>query len=72
MVQDALLSAPVALPPLSSLLRDELSWKGGDTPPHGADNGDHFRLDSAQVCHLVTSQIERYFFLSTLEKCVGI
>ncbi|XP_029690196.1 laminin subunit alpha-5 isoform X2 [Takifugu rubripes] len=66
LVQDALLSVPVAPPPLASHLSDDPVWRGGDTPLHGADNADHIRLDSAQNAVVYSSRIHalgRYVFI---------
>lgn len=48
-VQEPILASPAAAPPLSSQQRDEAAWTGGDRAPHAVDNGEHVRLDSAQV-----------------------
>lgn len=46
------MASPAAAPPLSNDQRDEAGWRGGDRPPHGADNSEHVRLDSVQVRRL--------------------
>lgn len=73
--EEAFLSVPVGPPPLSPPLRDEPTWRNGDTPPHRADNLDHVQLDSEQVGPppLGTGQMEGSFLQQLLvEKNWGI
>uniref|UniRef100_H3CDM0 Laminin, alpha 5 n=1 Tax=Tetraodon nigroviridis TaxID=99883 RepID=H3CDM0_TETNG len=54
------------MPSDSVVMKEESGWKGGDTPPHGADNSDHVRLDSAQNAVVYSSRIHslgRYVFI---------
>lgn len=53
-MQEPVLASPAAAPPLH--LSDEAPWTGGERPPHGADNGDHVRLDSLQVQTLMEDE----------------
>lgn len=55
-MQEPILASPAAAPPLPFYQRDEPAWTGGDRPPHGADNGDHVRLDSLQVRTLMKDE----------------
>jgi len=51
--EEPIQASPAAAPPLSFYQSDEPDWTGGATPPFGADNNNHMRLDSLQVQMLI-------------------
>ncbi|XP_037629113.1 laminin subunit alpha-5 isoform X3 [Sebastes umbrosus] len=65
-MQESVLASPAAPPPLTVHQRDEPTWTGGDRPPHGADSGDHVRLDSLQNAAVYSTRVHalgRYVFI---------
>ncbi|XP_034550802.1 laminin subunit alpha-5 [Notolabrus celidotus] len=65
-MQEPILASPAAAPPLPLYQSDEAPWSGGDRPPHGADNGDHVRLDSVQNAAVYSTRVHalgRYVFI---------
>nr|XP_046253250.1 laminin subunit alpha-5 isoform X2 [Scatophagus argus] len=65
-MQEPIQASPAAAPPLSSHQSDEPTWSRGDRPPHGADNNDHVRLDSAQNAAMYSARVHalgRYVFI---------
>ncbi|KAM3618812.1 uncharacterized protein V6R79_025116 [Siganus canaliculatus] len=65
--QEPVLASPAAAPPLLLPQSDVPTWtSGGDRPPHGADNADHVRLDSAQNAAVYSIRVHtlgRYVFI---------
>ncbi|XP_037333672.2 laminin subunit alpha-5 isoform X2 [Pungitius pungitius] len=65
-MQEPVLASPAAASPLPSYQRVNPAWTGGDRPPHGADNGDHIRLDSVQNAAVYSTRVQslgRYVFI---------
>ncbi|XP_041655744.1 laminin subunit alpha-5 isoform X2 [Cheilinus undulatus] len=65
-MHEPILASPAAAPPVPLYQSDQPTWTGGDRPPHGADNGDHVRLDSLQNAAVYSTRVHalgRYVFI---------
>ncbi|KAM8862639.1 laminin subunit alpha-5 isoform 2-T2 [Spinachia spinachia] len=65
-MQEPVLAPSAAAPPPPSYQSVPPARTGGDRPPHGADNGDHIRLDSVQNAAVYATRVHnlgRYVFI---------